>query len=83
MSSDGQIISLATKACIIRAQAIDCLQGCEQKVGSLIVKLDCLRCTVAEPSLAQVVDIVQEISEARTPEPSGSNSNYSVLFVRS
>lgn len=61
---------------------IDChLQGSEQKVSSLIVELDRLRCTVAEPSVTQIVDIVQRINEARTPEPSGSNSAYSALYV--
>ena len=59
------------------------VQGSEQKVGFLVVELDRLRCTVAEPSITQIVDIVQRINEARTPEPMGSNSDYSALFVSS
>ena len=59
------------------------LQCCEQKVGSLIVELDRLRCTIAEPSTTQIVDIVQRIIEAKTPQPSGGNSNYSLLYVSS
>lgn len=57
------------------------MQGSEQKVSLLIGELDRLR---AGPGLdaRQIVDLVQSINDARSPEPKGSNSSYSLLLVR-
>ena len=57
-----------------------CAQESEQKVRLLIGKLDKMR-TLHGPGLKQIVDLVQQINDARSPEPDGRNSRYSRLFV--
>lgn len=56
------------------------MQGSEQKVKLLVGELDRLR-TGQGLELKEIVDVVQSINEARSPEPEGSNSRYSLLFV--